>query len=85
MGLHLEVQQKAEEEIDRVIGRDRLPNVQDRKGLPYVNAIMREVMHLNPVAPLGEQQYCDVPLDLLTCAPALPYRFKKRIDAPFGG
>lgn len=74
MGLHLEVQQTAEEEIDRVIGRDRLPNVQDRKDLPYVNAIMREVMRLNPV---GEHQYCDVPLDLLTCAPALPYCFTK--------
>ena len=56
MSLHPEVQRKAQQEIDRVVGHDRLPNAQDRKHLPYVDAIMREVMRLNPVAPLGESQ-----------------------------
>ena len=56
MSIHPEVQRKAQEEIDRVIGHDRLPNAQDRKNLPYVDAIMREVMRLNPVGPLGESQ-----------------------------
>jgi len=54
MSLHPNVQRKAQEEIDRVVGHDRLPNVQDRRDLPYVDAITREVMRLNPVAPLGE-------------------------------
>jgi cytochrome P450 len=57
MSLHPEVQRKAQEEIDRVIGHDRLPSTQDRKDLPYVEAIMKEVIRLNPVAPLGES-YC---------------------------
>ena len=35
-------------------GHDRLPSSQDKKDLPYVNAIMREVMRLNPVVPVGE-------------------------------
>ena len=54
MSLYLEVQQKAEEESTELYGRDRLPNAQFRKDLPYA----AEVMRLNPVAPLGEHQYC---------------------------
>jgi len=54
MSLHPEVQRKAQEEIDRVLGHDRLPSAQDKKDLPYVNAIMKEVVRLNPVVPLGE-------------------------------
>jgi cytochrome P450 len=76
MSLHPEVQQKAQEEIDSVVGHDRLPNAQDRKDLPYVAAIMREVMRLNPVVPLGESQR-EVPLRLLTCALGLPHRLKE--------
>jgi len=56
MSLHPEVQRKAQKEIDRVVGHDRLPDAQDRKNLPYVDAIMKEVMRLNPVAPLGESR-----------------------------
>jgi len=77
MGLHPEVQRKAQEEIDRVIGHDRLPNAQDRKNLPYVDAIMREVMRLDPVLPLGEFQCGQAPLDLLTGALAVPHRLKE--------
>lgn len=32
---HPKVQKKAKEELDRVIGRDRLPTVEDEKNLPY--------------------------------------------------
>jgi len=40
---HPEVQQKAQQEIDSVIGFDRLPEIDDRLSLPYVNAILKEV------------------------------------------
>ncbi|TFK58798.1 cytochrome P450, partial [Pluteus cervinus] len=53
MVLHPEVQAKAHEEIDRVIGRHRLPNFGDRDSLPYVNAIVKEVLRWHPVSPLG--------------------------------
>jgi len=76
MSLYPEVQRKAQEEIDRVVGHDRLPNAQDRNHLPYVDAIMKEVMRLNPVAPLGEPQ-CEAPLDSLTRVLALPHRLKE--------
>ena len=54
MSLYPDVQRRAQQEIFRVVGHDRLPNAQDRKDLPYVNAVMREVMRLDPVLPLGE-------------------------------
>jgi len=48
-----EVQQKAQEEIDRVVGKDRLPTFSDREELPYVNAIIKEAMRWWPMAPMG--------------------------------
>jgi cytochrome P450 len=53
MVLHPEVQAKAQAEIDRVIGKDRLPDFDDRPALPYVDAILRETLRWFPVFPLG--------------------------------
>ncbi|KKA21750.1 Cytochrome P450 oxidoreductase OrdA-like protein [Rasamsonia emersonii CBS 393.64] len=53
MMLHPEVQRKAQEEIDRVVGTERLPGVADREKLPYIDAIVKEVLRWNPVAPMG--------------------------------
>lgn len=53
MALYPEVQAKAQSEIDRVIGSDRLPGFQDRDSLPYLNALTKEVLRWNPVSPLG--------------------------------
>ncbi|KAH8102293.1 cytochrome P450 [Cristinia sonorae] len=53
MTLFPEAQRKAQEEIDEVIGSDRLPMVEDRDNLPYVEALVKEVFRFNPVAPLG--------------------------------
>ncbi|KAF9225799.1 cytochrome P450 [Gyrodon lividus] len=39
MTLYPEVQSKAQAEIDAVVGLDRLPTIQDREQLPYVNAL----------------------------------------------
>ncbi|KAL4879859.1 cytochrome P450 [Aspergillus karnatakaensis] len=47
------VQQKAQEEIDRVVGTDRLPNFSDRDNLPYINALIKESLRWWPVAPMG--------------------------------
>lgn len=44
MLLHPNVQKKAQEELDRVIGRDRLPELSDRESLPYVQSIVYETM-----------------------------------------
>ena len=53
MALHPEVQKKAQEEIDRVGGPDRLPTFDDQPDLPYVDALLKEILRWNPVAPLG--------------------------------
>ncbi|KAF5369133.1 hypothetical protein D9757_011080 [Collybiopsis confluens] len=51
--LHPDTQVKARAEIDRIIGRDRLPTFDDRQHLPYVESVYREVMRLYPPVPLG--------------------------------
>ncbi|KAG2366781.1 cytochrome P450 [Suillus spraguei] len=53
MILHPEAQAKAQAEIDQVIGKDRLPNFDDRQALPYVEAIFRETLRWYPVVPFG--------------------------------
>ncbi|KAG8698355.1 hypothetical protein FRC09_007274 [Ceratobasidium sp. 395] len=53
MTLFPEVQQKAQAEIEQVIGSDRLPNLQDQESLPYINAIIQEVIRWQPVAQMG--------------------------------
>ena len=53
MMMYPEVQRKAQEEIDGVIGHDRLPTLADQASLPYVDAVAKEVLRWNPVAPLG--------------------------------
>lgn len=53
MTLFPHVQAKAQEELDRVIGSDRLPSFEDRPHLPYVDAIVKEVLRWHPVAPMG--------------------------------
>ncbi|KAK6543504.1 hypothetical protein TWF694_000250 [Orbilia ellipsospora] len=53
MVLFPEVQRKAQEEIDRVIGTGRLPRVADRVNLPYVDAVVKETLRWWPIAPMG--------------------------------
>lgn len=43
-----EVQAKAQAELDRVIGRDRLPTLEDRKDLPYIDCMVWECVRWNP-------------------------------------
>ena len=40
---HPEVLRKARDEIDRLIGPDRLPDFGDRESLPYLNALLEEL------------------------------------------
>ncbi|KAG6907755.1 hypothetical protein DXG01_007509 [Tephrocybe rancida] len=50
---HPEAFSKAQREMDRVIGTDRLPNYEDRGSLPYLDCILKEVLRWNPPVPLG--------------------------------
>lgn len=51
--MHPDVQEKAQQELDEVIGSNRLPVFADRASLPYVDAILRECLRWQPVAPIG--------------------------------
>lgn len=42
MLLYPDVYRKAQEEMDRVVGTTRLPELDDRDSLPYLNAIIKE-------------------------------------------
>ena len=61
MSLHPTIQACAQTELDTVIGPDRLPSVSDRGSLPYVEAVIKEVMRWHPMLPLG---MCMVQLSL---------------------
>ena len=53
MAVHPDIQKKAQNEIDAVVGTHRLPEFEDRPSLPFVEALYREVMRWKPVLPLG--------------------------------
>ncbi|CAE6462182.1 unnamed protein product [Rhizoctonia solani] len=53
MTLNPHVQAKAQAEVDRVLGQDRLPEMDDRESLPYVECVLKEVERWQPVVPLG--------------------------------
>ncbi|KAJ3568002.1 hypothetical protein NP233_g6000 [Leucocoprinus birnbaumii] len=50
---HPEAQRKAQEEVDSVVGADRLPDFSDRPQLPYLTAVLKEVLRWNPITPTG--------------------------------
>jgi cytochrome P450 len=53
MTIFQEAQKKAQEELDRVVGRERLPDWEDEKDLPYVRSLIKEVLRWRPVNKFG--------------------------------
>lgn len=53
MDLHKDVQEKAQRELDSVVGPDRLPTFADRESLPYIKAPVKEVLRWHVIAPIG--------------------------------
>ncbi|XP_076032688.1 methyl farnesoate epoxidase-like isoform X2 [Oratosquilla oratoria] len=51
MSLHPEVQAKVQEELDLVVGREKMPTIEDRPNLPYTDAALTEVFRLRCPAP----------------------------------
>lgn len=53
MVLHPNVQLKAQEILDEVVGRRRLPTFEDRPRLRYIDYIVQETLRWCPVSPVG--------------------------------
>ncbi|EIW86004.1 cytochrome P450 [Coniophora puteana RWD-64-598 SS2] len=51
MTLHPDIQKRAQEQIDSVVGNERLPTFDDRGELPLIDAILREVIRWIPTVP----------------------------------
>ncbi|XP_063824054.1 probable cytochrome P450 304a1 [Ostrinia nubilalis] len=47
------IQERVHEEIDRVVGKGRLPTLDDRRNMPYTEACLREIMRYETLVPLG--------------------------------
>lgn len=46
MLLYPDVQSTAQEQIDKVVGTDRMPTMDDEDDLPYVRCIMKETLRM---------------------------------------
>jgi len=53
MILYPDIQKRAQEEIENVVGVDRLPDFSDKPSLPYTEAVVRETLRWRPVVPLA--------------------------------
>jgi len=53
MVLNPDVMKKAQEELDRVVGKEQLPGFSDKDSLPYIDALVKELLRWNPPAPIS--------------------------------
>ncbi|KAJ3558855.1 hypothetical protein NM688_g681 [Phlebia brevispora] len=53
MVLYPDVMRRAQAQIDAVVGRERLPTFSDREQLPFIDAMVKEILRWRPVGPLG--------------------------------
>ncbi|KAF8494067.1 cytochrome P450 [Gautieria morchelliformis] len=53
MIIHPDIQQRAREELDSVVGTQRLPSFSDRPKLTYVDALVKELLRWHPVGRIG--------------------------------
>ncbi|KAF8661199.1 hypothetical protein AX16_001479 [Volvariella volvacea WC 439] len=54
-----EIQEKAQAEIDMVVKPGHLPDFNDKESLPYLSAVVKEVLRWYTVSPLGAPHFVD--------------------------
>ena len=80
MALNPDVQKKAQAEVDYVVGTERLPTLSDRGRLPYIEALMKELLRWNTVAPTGIARHMLSQVDCVThgfTGAGIPHRLTK--------
>ena len=53
------VVKKAQDELARVVGDERSPTWDDEENLPYIRAIVKEILRIRPIASVGSPHYTD--------------------------
>ena len=88
MLLYPDVMRKAQDELDNVVGRSRPPSFEDKSSLPYISAVVQEVLRWRPVVPLGEFTCFIVPdsanSNQLSIHKAVPHRSTEVLCPLFG-
>ena len=51
------IQEKVQQELDKVVGTNRLPSTSDRPNLPYTEAVLMEIQRHANIVPMGVQHY----------------------------
>lgn len=55
---HPQYQDRVHQEIEQVVGKSRLPTLDDRKNLPFTEAVLKEVMRWQTLTPLALPHRC---------------------------
>ena len=68
MVLYPDAQKRAQEEIDSILGHGQLPHFGDADDLPYLKAVLYELLRWAPPAPLGQTDSCHLYLAIRSYA-----------------
>lgn len=80
---HPEVFTKAQNEVDNVIGNDRLPDFGDKESLPYLNALISELYRLVGLMPCYFQSIRVLTGDVIFNMSQLPSSSSTRYVIPY--
>ena len=53
MAVNPDIQKKAQKEIDRLLGGERLPTLSDEEDLPYISALIKEIYRWHAPLPIS--------------------------------
>lgn len=91
LGAHPNIQKIARAELDRVVGSQRLPTFADEDALPYIRAMVKEVLRMRPVTTIGSPHYTTkaleyngyyIPVNTVVTINQYPMHYDSRLGDP---